>query len=70
MNKYQKFARQVAQTICDSMNLFYKHDEAEQFRRELLNHLSSLYFSPKENRFVLWKRARKESKKNANQNKI
>lgn len=63
MNKYQKFARQVAQTICDSMNLFYKHKQAELFRKELSNHLSRLYFSPKENRFILW-RAGKEGKKN------
>lgn len=53
MNKYHKFARQVAQTICDCMNLFYKYREAELFRKELLNQLSSLRFSTKDNRFFL-----------------
>ena len=53
MSKYQKFAKQLAQTICNIMNLFYKYKEAELFRVALLNHLSSLYFSTKENTFIL-----------------
>lgn len=53
MNKYSKFARIVALTIRDCMNLFYKYREAELFRKELLKNLSSLHFSAKHNSFIL-----------------
>jgi hypothetical protein len=53
MDKYSKFARVVALTIRDCMNLFYKYREAELFRKDLLNHLSSLHFSAKHNSFIL-----------------
>lgn len=60
MNKYRKFARRMAQTICDMMNLFYKKEAAGQFLEELLLSLDDIVFKDKENKWTFRERKRND----------
>lgn len=60
MNKYEKFARQTAETTCEMMNLFCKKSEAEQFRDELSYSLRHISFGNKKwNLMLPYEKAKK-----------
>jgi len=42
MNKYQKHAREVANVICNMMNLMYKEKASTEFKEELISSLHGI----------------------------
>ena len=42
MNKYQKYAKEIANLICKTMNLMYKEKASTEFKEELMSSLQEI----------------------------
>ena len=51
MNNYQRYARELANAICNLMNLMYKKKASTDFKKELISSLNKI--EHKNNRWVI-----------------